>query len=306
MKQNSLKKGKNLKVSGNLSTKDLDYLEKSTKKYNSTEKMGTHLWNAPDVVALVELKLGIRLDLWQRVYIFTEGDTSARIGRQSGKSIAVSIKLGLFALKYKPPKKGLHELITGYVERQAYELFMKVRRFIEAVAPNQIVGRPTMKQLKLKSGFTILALPCGRDGAGLRNYACAKIAFDEAHYIADEVFIALRPMLITTRGSMDLISTTRGSKGYFRETFQQDSGFTNFHYKTRDVYLEREICASWTKEQREFALKFLDKEEKRMTKNQFKQEYEAEFIDELQQLFPSDLIDECILKESNILNGRNF
>ena len=273
----------------------------TTKKLSSTE----NYWNTKDKHKFIVERTGINYDDWQWEYAETPRDTSARIGRQSGKSEGEALRLGKFSLDYKPPKAGLHLLITGSVERQAYELFMKVRRFIEAVAPSAIKGRPTMRKLELKSGLTILSLPAGNDGAGLRNYACAKIAFDEAHYINDEVFVALRPMLISTGGTMDLMSTTRGSKGFFRETFEKDSGFTNFHFKTYDVLNKRKICSSWTEEQRKFALSFLEIEQKRMTKLQYQQEYEAEFLDNLQQFFPMDLIKSCI-GNSRVAHGRNY
>lgn len=249
-----------------------------------------NFWNTKNKRKFVESRMNLTYDDWQWVYAEVEGNVAARIGRQSGKSEGEAMRLGLFSLEYEPPKPGLHLLITGGVERQAYELFMKVRRFIEAVAPSAIKGRPTMRKLELKSGFTILSLPAGRDGAGLRNYACAKIAVDEAHYVPDEVFVAIEPMLITTQGTLDLMSTTRGDKGFFRRAFDKDSGYTTFHYKTREVLNDRKICNSWTVAQKEFALKFVDERQRIMTKNQFKQEYEAEFLDSLQAFFPNSLV----------------
>jgi hypothetical protein len=232
----------------------------------------------------------MRYDDWQWKYAEHYGNTAARIGRQSGKSEGEALRLGLFCLNYVPPKEGLHLLITGGVERQAYELYQKLRRWLEAVAPSAIQGKPQEKKLVLKSGLIIRALPCGRDGAGLRNYAAAKIAVDEAHYVEDAVFVAIEPMLLTTMGTMDLMSTTRGNKGRFREAFEKDSGFETLHFKTMEVIQNREICDSWTEAQRDFAIGFIEKKQKQMTKNQFKQEFEAEFLDSLQAFFPSKQI----------------
>jgi len=262
--------------------------------------------NTENERSFVQKHINIIYDDWQWEHAQVEGDTASRIGRQGGKSEDEALKLGLFCMRYKPPKPGLHLLITGGVERQAYELYMKLRRWMEAVAPQEIIGRPSMRKMVLKSGLVVLSLPCGRDGSGLRNYAIAKLAVDEAHYVPDEVFVALRPMLITTMGSMDLTSTTKGAKGFFREAFEKDSGFTTLHKKTLDIYNERKISDTWTEAQKIFSLEFLEKEKKRMTKAQFRQEYEAEFLDSLMEFFPTKLIDSCILKESNIVNGRNF
>ena len=249
-----------------------------------------NFWNTKNKKKFVEKRMNIVYDDWQWKYINTPGNTAARIGRQSGKSEAEAARLGLFCIEYKPPKNGLHLLISGGVERQAYELYQKMRRFLEAVAPSVIQGKPQEKMMKIKSGLTVRALPCGRDGAGLRNYAAAKIALDEAHYIQDAVFVAIEPMLLTTMGTMDLMSTTRGNKGEFRRAFDKDSGYTTFHYKTLDVINARKICDSWTEAQRDFAIALVEKKRKLWTKNRFKQEFDAEFLDALQAFFPDKLV----------------
>ena len=169
---------------------------------------------------------------------------------------------------------------------------MKVRRIIELIAPELILGRSTMRKMELKTNLRILSLPAGRDGAGLRNFCLIRLVVDEAHYVYDEVYNACEPMLATTGGNMDLLSTPKGNSGVFYEAFQKDSGFTTFHTTSED-------CPRITKE-------FLEKKKKRLTKIRYAQEYLAEFQDALQQMFPRDLIDECILKESNVTNGRNF
>lgn len=232
----------------------------------------------------------MRYDDWQWDYAEHYGNIAARIGRQSGKSEGEALRLGLFCLEYKPPREGLHLLITGGVERQAYELYQKLVRWMQAVAPSAIQGKVQEKKMVLKSGLTVRALPCGRDGAGLRNYAAAKIAIDEAHFVADEVFVAIEPMLLTTMGTMDLMSTTRGNKGEFRRAFDKDSGYKTFHFKTLDVINARKICDSWTIEQRDFAIGLVEKKRKLWTKNRFKQEFDAEFLDSLQAFFPTKLI----------------
>ncbi|MCK5563502.1 hypothetical protein KAI30_04950, partial [Candidatus Bathyarchaeota archaeon] len=140
------------------------------------------------------------MDKWQKDYINAKGNTAVRAGRQSGKSFSQSIRTAIFALSHKGSKKKVVEdmdtiLITAGFERQAYELYMKVRRIIEFIAPNAIKGRPTMEKLELTNGVRILALPGGRDGAGLRNYAVIRLVVDEAHYVPDEVYNAIEPML---------------------------------------------------------------------------------------------------------------
>jgi len=121
--------------------------------------------------------------------------------------------------------------------------------------------------------------PAGQTGYGLRGFTVDKLVADEAHYIPDAVFVAIRPMLATTGGTLDLLSTPRGNEGFFYDCFQSDD-FYKIHIMSKD-------CPRISDE-------FLTQESKRMTKLEFCQEYEAEFLDSLQQFFSKELIDSCI------------
>ena len=235
------------------------------------------MWTTKKPVDFAEKELKIKLDKWQKDYINTPGNVAVRAGRQSGKSYAQSLRVALFALLNEKTQT----LIIGAVDRQSVELFEKVKSHIINLAKWQVKGRPTLHKIELKNGSKIIALPAGRTGYGLRNYTIHKLVADEAHYIPEEVWTAVRPMLATTGGTMDLLSTPRGNEGFFYEVFQEDSDFTTYHTKS-------ENCPRISNE-------FLAGEKKRMTKLQFMQEYEAEFLDSLQQFFTKDLIDSCII-----------
>ena len=264
---------KKLKSSKNSLKKPTEYLKTLANQSDSSTTKKGNLWNAKNVVDYAELKLGIKLDDWQKKYIETEGNTAARCGRQSGKSFAEALRVALFALLH--PKT--QTLIIGAVDRQSAELFEKVKSMLILIAGKQnIVGRPTMHEVKLKNGSKIIAHPAGRTGYGLRGYAINKLVVDEAHYVPEEVYVAVRPMLATTGGTIDLLSTPRGNEGFFYDCFFSDE-FATFHVLSRD-------CPRISEE-------FLESERKRMTKLQFKQEYEAEFLDQVQQFFPKELID---------------
>lgn len=246
----------------------------------------------------MEKKLGIKLDKWQKDYINAKGNTAVRAGRQSGKSFSQSIRTALFAILHKGSKKKVVEdmdtiLITAGFERQAYELYMKVRRIIEFIAPQSIKGRPTMEKMELTNGVRILALPGGRDGAGLRNYAVIRLVVDEAHYVPDEVYNAIEPMLATTGGDMDLLSTPKGNIGKFYDAFLEGSGFITFHISSED-------CPRIPKE-------FLKGKRITLTNMQYAQEYLAIFQDALQQFFPAALIDPLmVLDEKGVEHEHDY
>jgi len=240
-------------------------------KKSSTE----HLWNTKNVISYVERVLDIKLDVWQKEYIMHEGNTVVRAGRQSGKSYAESLRVALFALLN--PKTST--LIIASVDRQSVELLEKVKSHILLLAKSQIKGNPTFHKIQLKNGSKIMAEPAGQTGYGLRGFTVDKLVADEAHYIPDAVFVAIRPMLATTGGTLDLLSTPRGNEGFFYDCFQSDD-FHKIHIMSKD-------CPRISDE-------FLTQESKRMTKLEFCQEYEAEFLDSLQQFFSKELIDSCI------------
>ena len=257
------------------------YLEILKKHSESSSGIET-LWNAKNVVAYAEKALNIKLDGWQKNYINCEGNTAVRAGRQSGKSYAESLRVALFALRN--PKTTT--LVIGAVDRQSIELFEKIKSHIAILAPKQIKGKVLIHRMELRNGSKIIAEPVGRTGYGLRGFTIDKLVVDEAHYIPEEVFIAVLPMLATTNGTIDVLSTPRGNSGFFYDCFH-DNNFTCFHTKSCD-------CPRINKD-------FLDKQRKSMTKMQFAQEYEAEFLDSLQQFFPKDLVDSCI--GENLVKG---
>lgn len=246
-----------------------------------------HLWNTKDPVKFSEKKLGIKLDDWQKEYISHEGNTVVRAGRQSGKSFAESLRVALFALL----NDNTSTLIIASVDRQSIELLEKVKSQIIGLAQNQIKGRPTFHKVELKNGSIIRAEPAGQTGYGLRGFTVDKLVADEAHYIPEAVFVAVQPMLATTGGTIDLLSTPRGNAGFFYDCCQNKEDFYEIHVKSED-------CPRITDE-------FLKQQRKALTKLQYAQEYEAIFLDALQAFFTKKLIDSCI-GTSNITNGRNF
>jgi len=251
-----------------------------------SQKKTEHLWNTKNPVKFAEQKLEIKLDDWQKEYIAHEGNTVVRAGRQSGKSFAESLRVALFALLNAKTST----LIIASVDRQSIELLEKVKSQIMGLAKNEIKGRPSLHKIELKNGSKIMAEPAGQTGYGLRGFTVDKLVADEAHYIPDAVFVAIRPMLATTGGTLDLLSTPRGNEGFFYDCFQSD----DFH----KIHIKSEDCPRISQD-------FLDAEKKRMTKMQFCQEYEAEFLDSLMQFFPRELIDECI-KEDWKFEGSNY
>ena len=230
-------------------------------------------------------------DEWQqKVLAQHKGNMAICAGRQVGKSEVISEQAGIYALDNK--KKTI--MIIASTERQALLLFEKVLAKIHK--KNKIMictgkDRPTKHTLKLKNGSIIHCLPTGDSGYGIRGYTIDRLYADEAHFIKEEVWAAVTPMLATTGGDIILLSTPFGSEGYFHRCFHSDQ-FTSIHVSTEEVAKDRK------EPQKTSMLNFLKEEKERMTTLQYQQEYLGMFVGGIQRFFTDNLIEMvCKLKD---------
>ena len=232
----------------------------------------------------------IDLDTWQKEVLETKGNIVLRSGRQVGKSTIISIKAGEFAIR--TPKKTI--LVIASVERQASLLFEKTLAYLYENYKEQVKtgkDKPTRHKIQLKNGSVIHSLPTGLSGYGIRGYTIDLLIADEAAFIPEDVWTAVTPMLAVTKGTIILLSTPKGKGSYFYRCFS-DPSFSKFH-------ISSEECSRSDQ-------KFLEREKKRMTKLQYAQEYLGEFLDELQQLFPTELVKEQMNLERNLERQSEF
>lgn len=173
-------------------------------------------------------------------------------------------------------------MVIASVERQALLLFEKILSHLHEYHRKTIKkgkDRPTKHKLTLTNGSVIHCLPTGLSGYGIRGYTIDLLIADESAFIPEEVWTAVTPMLAVTRGNIILLSTPFGKGGFFYRCFS-DPTFTSFH-------ISSEECPRKNQE-------FLDQEKARMTTLQYAQEYLGEFVDELRQFFPTELIRSCM------------
>ena len=222
-------------------------------------------------------------DTWQEQVLTHEGNITLRTGRQVGKSEVVSSKAMKFALEHP----GTTTLIIAASQRQSSLLFEKVRANIDAECDkngNVYKEQPTLTRILLNNGSKIYSLPAGRTGYFIRGFTIDLLIADEAAYIPETVWNAVIPMIAVSRklrgmGFIILLSTPFGKGGYFYNSFT-DKEFRSFHVSSED-------CKRIPKD-------FLRKEKLRMTKAEYRQEYQGEFTDEWNQFFTTDLIKACM------------
>lgn len=229
----------------------------------------------------------LKLDSWQEQVLATKGNLCICSGRQSGKSTVISIDAGEYALK----NSNKNIMIIASVERQALLLFEKVLSHIynkDKKAIKTGKEKPTKHKIQLKNGSIINCLPTGDSGYGIRGHTIDRLYADEAHFINEDVWAAVTPMLATTGGDIILLSTPFGTSGYFHRCFY-DKNFTSIHVNTEEVAAQRQ------EPQRTLMIEFLKDEKLRMTKLQYQQEYLGLFVGGIQRFFTDDLIDKiCI------------
>jgi len=223
---------------------------------------------------------GFSWDPWQRSVLDFDGNICIRSGRQVGKSEVVSAKAAEFALL----NDNSSILIIAASQRQSGLLFEKVRGYLEMLEEEGegclFAEPPTLTKFILANGSKIYCLPAGRTGHFIRGFTVDLLIADEAAYIPEVVWNAVIPMIAVSRetrskGFIILLSTPFGKGGYYYNSFT-DKDFKSFHVSS-------EKCSRIPQE-------FLRKERLRMSKAEYRQEYQGEFCDEWNQFFSSDLI----------------
>lgn len=233
----------------------------------------------------------ITLDKWQKEVIdeveINKFNLAIRAGRQVGKSTVISIAAGRYAVNNV--KSSI--MIISATERQAYLLFLKVLNYLHDNYRKYIKmgkDRPTKTQINLTNGSTIRCLPTGQDGLGIRGYTVNLLIADEAAFVNKDVWQAVIPMLATTGGRIILLSTPMGKSGYFYDRFK-DEAFKTWHINAEDV------ADSRLEPQKTFMKHHQEESKRTMSILQYMQEYCGEFVDEMRQVFPLELIKKCCI-----------
>lgn len=168
----------------------------------------------PDPCTLMQA-MGMEPDEWQAQLLRS---TASRIltncSRQSGKSSTVGV-LAVHTAAYTPDSL---VLLVSPALRQSQELFRKcldAYRMISKDVPADIENKLT---LELANGSRIISLP-GR-GDTIRGYSGVRLLIiDEASWVPDELYTAVRPMLAVSAGRLIVVSTPFGKQGFFYESW---------------------------------------------------------------------------------------
>lgn len=224
------------------------------------------------------------LDDWQKEVLASDGNICICSGRQVGKSQIIAIKSAEFIVK-NPNKK---VLIISITEDQAEMMLQKILLYISDNYPSKIAKgnlRPTKHRLTLHNKSEVVTKAVGQYGLGVLGMTVDVVVPDEAAYLPEAIWTSITPMLLTTGGSLWLLSTPNSREGYFYEAYTNPAmGFKTFHVSSEEVAEKR------PEPLRSIMLEHLRREKERMTELQYSQQYLAQFLEELGQFFSDELI----------------
>jgi hypothetical protein len=223
---------------------------------------------------------GITPDPWQAELLRSAVATVVALlralllcSRQSGKTTVTAI-LALWVALYEAPAL---VIIVSPSQRQSAEMLRTIMRFHSRLDGAPALEGESVLKAEFANGSRILALP-GTEKTVRGLAGAALVIIDEAARVDDELLAAVRPMLATAEGGGRLIALTTpaGKRGWFFEAWTGAGDWTRVRVAATD-------CPRISKE-------FLAEELKELGAMRFSEEYQLEFRDSDEAVFPGDII----------------
>jgi hypothetical protein len=189
------------------------------------------------------------------------------MGSPSGSLVACSTAIG---------KPNALVLILSASQRQASEMFRVVLSYLRQI-PGVTIAAESVLRVELGNGARVIALPSSE--ATIRGYAGVDLLIcDEAARIPNDLIQAARPFLATSSGRMIALSTPKGRRGWFFDSWHDDES------SWERVRVTTDMCPRISKA-------FLDDELRALGAQRFAEEYGLEFLEGDDAVFPTAVID---------------
>lgn len=188
-----------------------------------------------DPIYFAENILGLKLHEGQKkILSCRDRFICVRAARRFGKSFVFSA----FAAWAACCNPNYRIVCISKSQRQSSEMFQTIYRMISTSPMMDSITRSTQTRLEFTNGSVIESLP-GASHDSLRGLTINLVLVDEAAFVSDEMFTVIYPTILTTKGTIVLISTPNFSSGeFFRAATSQDSEYTQFHLTHDDAYFE--------------------------------------------------------------------
>jgi len=178
--------------------------------------------------ALLAERAGYVLDDWQKEVLYAKPRRLLlNTGRQVGKTLCVAL-LATHQMVYEP---GSLTVVGAVAQRQAAELVRTCRAIYGALGRPVPAESENKLSLELENGSRVLSIPATE--ATVRGLSGVRLlVLDEASRIPDAFFGAVLPFLATSGGSLALLSTPLGRRGFFWDAYR---------HRERDGWFYREV-----------------------------------------------------------------
>jgi Terminase large subunit, T4likevirus-type, N-terminal len=229
-----------------------------------------------DPSGLMEMAGFTVVDEWQRQLLRSRDERVLLCAsRQTGKSTATS--LCALAQAYLYPDSLV--LVISASKDQAIELFRKISRFHKSL---QLV--PGVKELtdylELANGSRILTLPALADS--VRGYSAASlVVIDECAVVEDDVWVAVLPTVMASRGRVVCLSTPAGKSGRFYELWTAE-GTSWVKITARASEIARISPESMALQRQDLGAR------------RYRNEVDLEFLEDVDSYFSSDAIERLL------------
>jgi hypothetical protein len=236
--------------------------------------------DAADAAEWVRTRLELPVDtLQERVLRTTNKRGILNCCRQWGKSTITAAK----AVHQAYHAAESLTVVVSPSGRQSGEFLRKASGFARKLGIRPKGDGDNEISLELPNGSRIVGLP-GTE-ATIRGFSAVSLLLvDEAARCSDELYLATRPMLAVSDGTLWLMSTPLGQRGFFYETWAHGGPeWERFRAPATE-------CARIRKA-------FLEEERAIMGERWFRQEYLCEFEDTLSGVFARELVESAITDE---------
>ncbi len=204
--------------------------------------------------------------------------------RQWGKSTVTAVK----AVHRAWTEAGSLTLVVSPSARQSGEFVRKAAEFARRLKTRVRGDGDNAISIELPNGSRIVGLP-GNEATARGFSAVSLLLVDEAARVKDELYLAVRPMLAVSGGSLWLMSTPFGKRGFFWEEWERGGP-------------EWERIRAPATECGRIRPEVLEADRRTMGEAWFRQEYMCEFVDKVSGVFDRGLIEAALTDEFGVLN----
>jgi hypothetical protein len=196
--------------------------------------------------------------------------------RQWGKSTITAAK----AVHQASTESGCLTVVVSPSARQSREFVRKAAEFGRRLGGSTKGDGDNEISLEFQNHSRIVGLP-GNE-ATTRGYSAVRLLLvDEAARVSDELYKSIRPMLAVSGGSLWLMSTPFGKRGFFWEVWARGGP------EWERVEVGADACPRIPRA-------FLQEERAAMGEQWYRQEYQCEFVDAVSGAFDQDLMERAV------------